>query len=115
KESFTRTEVAAILGINPPSVSSLVRFHRLETTDKGSARRFPRSTVLALQERLGRGMGIQTANYYLRDIQSFCRWLVQDRRTGDNPLIHLTGGNVRLDRRHDRRELEADELRLVLT
>ena len=32
----------------------------------------------------------------------------------DNPLAHLSVGNAQLDRRHDRRELEADELRLLL-
>jgi hypothetical protein len=40
--------------------------------------------------------------------------LVRDRRTGDNPLAHLSGGNVELDRRHDRRVLPIEELRLLL-
>ena len=62
----------------------------------------------------GRGLGMQTANYLLARGQAFCRWLVKDRRTPDNPLAHLQGGNVRLDRRHDRRELEAEELRQLL-
>ena len=31
-----------------------------------------------------------------------------------NPLAHLSGGNVKLDRRHDRRPLSAAELRRVL-
>src|SRR5215468_1282947 len=40
--------------------------------------------------------------------------MVQDRRAADNPLAHLAGGNVKLDRRHDRRALPLDELRAVL-
>jgi hypothetical protein len=31
----------------------------------------------------------------------------------DNPLAHPDGGNVEVDRRHDRRELTADGLRRV--
>jgi hypothetical protein len=32
----------------------------------------------------------------------------------DNPLAHLAGGNVKLDRRHDRRALPSEELAAVL-
>lgn len=52
--------------------------------------------------------------YYLSHLKSFCRWLVKDRRMPDNPLAHLEAGNVEMDRRHDRRELTADELRRLL-
>jgi integrase len=61
-----------------------------------------------------RGRSVQTTNYYLSHLKSFCRWLVKDRRTGDNPVAHLDAGNIDVDRRHDRRELEADELRRLL-
>jgi len=60
------------------------------------------------------GNGVQTVNYYLREIKSFCRWLVADRRTADNPLSHLAGGNAKTDRRHDRMPLTAGELRSVI-
>ncbi len=59
--------------------------------------------------------GIQTSNHHLAAVKQFARWLVKDRRTGENPLAHLAGGNVRLDRRHDRRELTANELTRLLT
>jgi integrase len=114
QESFTRDELAAAIKVKPATVNTLVRRHGLEATGNGKARKFPRSTAAALQERLGRGAGIQTANYYLREIKSFCRWLVKDWRMGDNPLVHLQGGNVRQDRRHDRRPLPLEELHLVL-
>jgi hypothetical protein len=54
----------------------------------------PSATVqwLADQRQAG-AMGIQTSNYYLRDVKAFSRWLVKDRRTADNPLAHLSGMN----------------------
>ncbi|HYT89387.1 MAG TPA: tyrosine-type recombinase/integrase [Gemmataceae bacterium] len=110
KEWFTRSELAAALGVKSATVCTLVRRHGLEAVGKGKARQFPRSTVVALQERLGRGAGIQTANYYLREVKAFCRWLVKDRRTGDNPLAHMQGGNVATDLRRARRSLSLEEL-----
>ncbi|MHB9070495.1 MAG: tyrosine-type recombinase/integrase, partial [Sedimentisphaerales bacterium] len=59
-------------------------------------------------------LSLQSQNFYLKSCQQFCRWLVQDRRTSDNPLQHLTGKNVKLDRRHERRALSADEVRRLL-
>ncbi len=56
----------------------------------------------------------QTFNFYLQAIKQFCRWMVQDRRPSENPLVHLKGLNIRTDRRHDRRALEPDELRRLL-
>jgi site-specific recombinase XerD len=47
-------------------------------------------------------------------VKQFAAWLVQDRRVGDNPLAHLAGGNVKVDRRHDRQPLSAAELRLIV-
>jgi site-specific recombinase XerD len=57
---------------------------------------------------------MQTSNYCLSHLKSFCRWLVKDRRVPDNPLAHLEGGNGQIDRRHDRRELTAEELSRLL-
>ena len=114
KDSFTRNELAAAIGVKPETVNTLVRRHGLEASGNGKARRFPRSTVAALQERLGRGAGVQTANYYLREIKAFCRWLVADRRMGDNPLAYLQGGNAKHDRRHDRRPLSLEELQAIV-
>ncbi len=60
------------------------------------------------------GLSIQTANYYLTAVKGFLSWMVKDRRAADNPLAHLQGGNAKTDRRHDRRALDADELRRLL-
>jgi hypothetical protein len=47
-------------------------------------------------------------------MKSFARWMVKDRRMPDNPLEHVSRGNVKLDRRHDRRPLSLDEIRLLI-
>ena len=60
------------------------------------------------------GVSLQTCNHYLQAIKQFYRWLWRDGRTRENALAHLTGYNVKLDRRHDRRALELDELRRLL-
>jgi excisionase family DNA binding protein len=114
KDSFTAKEAAAVLGIKPASVGTAVRRHRLAAEGQGKKRRFPRATVEALQDKLCRGASMQTTNQYLIHLRGFCRWLVKDRRMPDNPLAHLERGNPDVDRRHDRRELEAAELRKLL-
>ena len=62
----------------------------------------------------GEGLSIQTVNFYLQAVKQFCRWMVSDRRCGDNLLAHLQGGNVKLDRRRDRRELNDEEIGQLL-
>jgi integrase len=114
KETYTKADLAAALGVRPHSVPALVRRHGLPAAGEGKARRFPRETAEALRERLSRGAGVQTVNFYLQAVKQFSRWLVKDRRMGDNPLAHLSGGNARVDRRHDRRELAEGELRSLL-
>jgi integrase len=114
KDAYTRKELAAVLGVKPSAVTALVRRYRLEAKGNGKARRYPRATAEALLSMRPRGKSIKTSNLYLAAVKQFCGWLVQDRRMADNPLAHLSGGNVKLDRRHDRRPLTADELRRML-
>jgi integrase len=59
--------------------------------------------------------GTQTSNHYLQAIKQFARWLVRDRRAAESPLAHLQAGNVRLDRRHERRDLSDAELAYLFT
>ena len=60
------------------------------------------------------GLSAQTYNHYLKAAKQFTRWLVRDRRTPVDPLVHLARLNVKTDRRHDRRALSDDEfVRLV--
>jgi len=54
------------------------------------------------------GLSAQTYNNYLTAIKQFTRWLVRDRRTPIDPLVHLSRLNVQADRRHDRRALSEE-------
>ncbi len=61
-----------------------------------------------------RGISNQTFNFHLQAIKQFCRWMMKDRRATENPVAHVDGLNVKLDRRRDRRALAVDELRTLL-
>jgi integrase len=110
KPWYTKAELAELLGVKPYSVPDLLRRHRLEASGNGKARRYPQATAEALLSMRTRGRSIKTVNLYLDSVKQFAVWLVQDRRMPDNPLAHLSGGNVQLDRRHDRRALTPEEL-----
>src|SRR5262245_53076744 len=69
KEWYTRGELAALLGVAPATVPALVRRRGLAAAGNGKARRFPRTTAEALHARAARGVGTQTANYYLREMK----------------------------------------------
>jgi integrase/recombinase XerD len=60
------------------------------------------------------GMGVATVNHHLTAVKMFCRWMVKDRRMGDNPVAHLSADNARTDVRRVRRDLTADELCFLL-
>ncbi len=68
--------------------------------------------ILGLRQK--KGIGLQTANYYLKHTKQFCQWMVQDRRASESPLKHLQTLDASRDRRHDRRALEPDEIRRLL-
>jgi integrase len=114
KQKYSKKELAALIGVKPTAIGPLVRRYQLKATGNGKARCYPRATVEALLSLRRRGKSIKTSNLYLAAIKQFCRWMVDDRRMPNNPLAHLSGGNVKLDRRHDRRPLSAKELRSVL-
>jgi len=56
----------------------------------------------------------QTHNFYLKAVKQFCNWMKQDGRASESAVEHLQTINVSVDRRHDRRALEADEIRSLL-
>jgi integrase len=60
------------------------------------------------------GRSIQTSNDYLQAVKQFARWLVENDRLDRSPLARVKGGNVKLDRRHDRRDLAPAELTKLL-
>src|SRR5262245_32593739 len=52
KEWYTKAELAAALGVKPHSITPLVARWGLAATGNGKARRYPKETAEALQERL---------------------------------------------------------------
>lgn len=60
------------------------------------------------------GLSMQGSNHHLHAVKQFVRWLLLDRRTNDNRLVHLSGGNAALDRRRERRALTGAETTAVL-
>jgi len=61
------------------------------------------------------GISAQTCNFYLQSVKQFCRWMVLDQRASESPVAYLKRLNVKTDRRHDRRALEVDEMRRLLS
>jgi integrase len=59
-------------------------------------------------------LSVQTTNHYLQSMKEFCRWLVQNRRATDSPLVALGRMNVAVDRRHDRTAFEIEEVQRLL-
>ncbi len=106
--------VAKMLGVSLAAVRAAINRHGLRASGKGRKRRYPRATVQALVDRQGQGSSAQTRNYYRAHLRTFGNWLVKDTRICENPFRHLEVETTATDRRHDRRELEADELPRLL-
>src|SRR5262245_10923785 len=111
KTEFTPREVSDLFGISGTALRATIMRYGLAATGQGMARKYPRTTVEAVADRVGRGCGPQTVNHYIRAIRGFFRWLVRAKRIGSNPLETLTLLNTQTDVRRGRRELSAEELR----
>jgi integrase len=114
KEWFTKAELAALLGVKREAVTPLVRRHRLAAAGNGKARRYRRVTAVALVSARSAGLSVRSVNYHLDAVKQFAAWAVRDRRLGENPLDHLTGGNPEHDRRVEYAILSADEIRRLI-
>ena len=60
------------------------------------------------------GRSISSSNHYLRAIKMFTRWMVRDRRSPEDRLVHLSRMNADTDRRHVRRPLTMEEFGKLL-
>jgi site-specific recombinase XerD len=59
-------------------------------------------------------LGNRTYNHYVQASDEFCRWLVEKKRAGMNPVVGLKRLNTEVDIRHRRRALNSEEVgRLV--
>lgn len=114
RETFTRSEVAELLGVGLHAVTDTVRRQGLAAIGEGRARRYPRETVQALIDRGARGISPQTSNHYRSALVAFGRWLVKAKKLSRNELEDAPRLRVEADVRHRRRELSADELQRLL-
>jgi len=114
KETYTRAELAEMVGVKAQQITALIKHHRLKGEGNGKRRRYPKETAESLYELRAKGASIKTCNLYLAAMKAFCQWLVRERRLLESPLEYLDGGDVKLDRRHDRRILDEAELRKVM-
>lgn len=62
-----------------------------------------------------RGIAPRTFNHYLGACTAFCDWMLKNRRASTNPLSYLTALNTRVDRRRQRRPLNAEEAAWLLS
>lgn len=60
------------------------------------------------------GFGIATSNHYLRAMKMFTRWLIKDRRHGEDVLTYLSTMNAETDRRRLRRPLSQEEFNRLI-
>ncbi len=60
------------------------------------------------------GLSVASSNHHLRALKSFCTWLVRERRTLESPVAHLAMMNADVDKQHERRALENEEMRWLL-
>jgi len=96
--------------------ATLVRARAAKIIDLSKAERLGALAPSAVQAAIASlrdgddDLSLQTCNHYLRAIKQFSRWLWRDGRAREDVLAHLTGFNVALDRRHDRRALTDEEL-----
>lgn len=81
-DAFTPAQAAALLGVSGAAVRAAVKRHGLSADGHGKARRYPRATVAALADRMGRGCGPETVNHYVRAVRSFFRWMVRAKWAG---------------------------------
>jgi integrase len=115
QEWFTPGELNnALRGKRPPHLARVLRREGLAAQGNGKARRYPRTTVEALQDRFCRGIGVSTSNGYLTAIKGFSRWLYEQERTDRDRLVSLSRLNAKTDPRHERRALSETELRAIL-
>lgn len=56
----------------------------------------------------------QTRNFYLSAMKQFARFLIRRKVLTENPFQDLEPWDVRKDRKHDRREVTADELQALI-
>ena len=87
--------------------SSVAKIDRLADLDPGRVQE-------ALKALRDEGLSLETVNRHRTAIRAFSKWCWKSGRTRTDTLVGVTGFNVKEDRRHDRRTLGVDELRVLI-
>ncbi len=69
----------------------------------------PAAARLALGKLRDDDLSLQSLNHYMRAAKQFSRWLWRSKRAREDTLAFLSGYNVKLDRRHDRRAMSTED------
>ena len=88
-------------------------FSRARDFDAEKALRFV-STIKIGAGETERDASLQSKNFHIAAMKQFARWLVKRGVILVNRFADLEGWNVKLDRRHDRRELSDEEVEKLL-
>ena len=88
-------------------VASVAKIDRLTDLD-------PERVQEALKALCDEGLSLQTVNHHRTAIRAFSKWCWKSGRTRTDSLAGVTGFNAKEDRRHDRRTLGVDELRVLI-
>ena len=88
-------------------VASVAEIDRLADLD-------PERVQEALKALCDEGLSLQTVNHHRTAIRAFSKWCWKSGRTRTDSLAGVTGFNAKEDRRHDRRTLGVDELRVLI-
>ena len=67
-----------------------------------------------LAQQRQRGLSVASTNHYTRRVKQFCRWFVKTGLASRNPVECLRLMNADVDRRHERRAFDAEELRWLI-
>ncbi len=102
-----RTKHARQMALYARRVASAARVDRLADLDPGRVQE-------ALKALRDEGLSLETVNRHRTAIRAFSKWCWKSGRTRTDTLVGVTGFNVREDRRHDRRTLGVDELRVLI-
>src|SRR5271166_6166865 len=88
-------------------VASVAKIDRLTDLD-------PERVQEALKALCDEGLSLQTVNHHRTAIRAFSKWCWKRGRTRTDSLAGVTGFNAKEARRHDRRTLGVDELRVLI-
>ncbi|VTS00969.1 integrase-recombinase protein : Site-specific recombinase XerD OS=Singulisphaera acidiphila (strain ATCC BAA-1392 / DSM 18658 / VKM B-2454 / MOB10) GN=Sinac_4560 PE=4 SV=1: Phage_integrase [Gemmata massiliana] len=109
----TSADQIELLKARVPRVNSGCGFDRVRDLNGDTAYTFIGG--LKVREDSDQFASYQTRNFYLSAMKQFARFLIRRKILTENPFYDLEPWDVRKDRKHDRREVTADELQSLIS